>query len=180
MHVSYLGFDHTATLFHIRDSPVDPVDRPIFLTNAFSFSMRIHNVSLPEEAKTMFQVGAATPRANPEPMTRGCAKALKLPFFSPFCAAFRCGTSAPPSSSLPTNRATFFHSSSSQSGPPSTLTATSCSSQTLQSFTCLSGPTQASWRYKEKHKPVKEICFIWMIEYVFFQYLTSTLVCYLF
>ncbi|XP_075901839.1 transmembrane protein 131 isoform X4 [Nelusetta ayraudi] len=51
----YLGFDHTATLFHIRDSPVDPVDRPIFLTNAFSFAMRIHNVSLPEEAKTMFQ-----------------------------------------------------------------------------------------------------------------------------
>nr|XP_046247715.1 transmembrane protein 131 [Scatophagus argus] len=52
----YLGFDHTATLFHIRDSPVDPVDRPIFLTNAFSFSIRIHNVSLPEEAKTMFNV----------------------------------------------------------------------------------------------------------------------------
>uniref|UniRef100_A0A671VA90 Transmembrane protein 131 n=1 Tax=Sparus aurata TaxID=8175 RepID=A0A671VA90_SPAAU len=50
----YLGFDHTATLFHIRDSPVDPVDRPIFLTNAFSFAIRIHNVSLPEEAKTMF------------------------------------------------------------------------------------------------------------------------------
>lgn len=53
---SYLGFDHTATLFHIRDSPVDPVDRPIFLTNAFSFAIRIHNVSLPEEAKTMFNV----------------------------------------------------------------------------------------------------------------------------
>uniref|UniRef100_A0A3Q3WF37 Uncharacterized protein n=1 Tax=Mola mola TaxID=94237 RepID=A0A3Q3WF37_MOLML len=52
----YLGFDHTATLFHIRDSPVDPVDRPIFLTNAFSFAIRIHNVSLPEEAKTMFKV----------------------------------------------------------------------------------------------------------------------------
>lgn len=53
---SYLGFDHTATLFHIRDSPVDPVDRPIFLTNAFSFAIRVHNVSLPEEAKTMFNV----------------------------------------------------------------------------------------------------------------------------
>lgn len=53
---SYLGFDHTATLFHIRDSPVDPVDRPIFLTNVFSFAVRIHNVSLPEEAKTMFTV----------------------------------------------------------------------------------------------------------------------------
>ncbi|XP_037325757.2 transmembrane protein 131 isoform X2 [Pungitius pungitius] len=38
------------------DSPVDPVDRPIFLTNAFSFAIRIHNVSLPEEAKTMFNV----------------------------------------------------------------------------------------------------------------------------
>uniref|UniRef100_A0A673CSM5 Transmembrane protein 131 n=1 Tax=Sphaeramia orbicularis TaxID=375764 RepID=A0A673CSM5_9TELE len=52
----YLGFDHTATLFHIRDSPVDPVDRPIFLTNVFNFAIRIHNVSLPEEAKTMFNV----------------------------------------------------------------------------------------------------------------------------
>ncbi|XP_023264628.1 transmembrane protein 131 isoform X1 [Seriola lalandi dorsalis] len=52
----YLGFDHTATLFHIRDSPVDPVDRPVFLTNAFNFAIRIHNVSLPEEAKTMFNV----------------------------------------------------------------------------------------------------------------------------
>uniref|UniRef100_A0A7N9AU27 Transmembrane protein 131 n=1 Tax=Mastacembelus armatus TaxID=205130 RepID=A0A7N9AU27_9TELE len=52
----YLGFDHTATLFHIRDSPVDPVDRPIFLTNAFNFAIRIHSVSLPEEAKTMFNV----------------------------------------------------------------------------------------------------------------------------
>lgn len=56
---SYLGFDHTATLFHIRDSPVDPVDRPIFLTNAFSFAIRIHNVSLPEEARTMFNVSVA-------------------------------------------------------------------------------------------------------------------------
>ncbi|TNM87610.1 hypothetical protein fugu_005831 [Takifugu bimaculatus] len=52
----YLGFDHTATLFHIRDSPVDPLDRPIFLTNAFSFSIRIHDVSLPDEATTMFTV----------------------------------------------------------------------------------------------------------------------------
>ncbi|KAM7388663.1 hypothetical protein PAMP_024824 [Pampus punctatissimus] len=52
----YLGFDHTATLFHIRDSPVDPVDRPIFLTNAFNFAIRLHNVSLPEVAKTMFNV----------------------------------------------------------------------------------------------------------------------------
>uniref|UniRef100_A0A671TD33 Transmembrane protein 131-like n=1 Tax=Sinocyclocheilus anshuiensis TaxID=1608454 RepID=A0A671TD33_9TELE len=52
----YLGFDHTATLFHIRDSPVDPVDRPIYLTNTFNFAIRIHNVSLPDEAKTMFNV----------------------------------------------------------------------------------------------------------------------------
>ncbi|XP_052331637.1 transmembrane protein 131 [Oncorhynchus keta] len=50
----YLGFDHTATLFHIRDSPVDPVNRSIFLTNAFHFAVRIHNVTLPDEAKTMF------------------------------------------------------------------------------------------------------------------------------
>ncbi|XP_052415123.1 transmembrane protein 131 isoform X2 [Carassius gibelio] len=52
----YLGFDHTATLFHIRDSPVDPVDRPIYLTNTFNFAICIHNVSLPGEAKTMFNV----------------------------------------------------------------------------------------------------------------------------
>ncbi|XP_011472726.1 transmembrane protein 131 isoform X1 [Oryzias latipes] len=52
----YLGFDHTATLFHIRDSPVDPVSRPVFLTNAFGFAIQIHNVSLSEEAKTMFSV----------------------------------------------------------------------------------------------------------------------------
>uniref|UniRef100_A0A3B3D1M3 Transmembrane protein 131 n=1 Tax=Oryzias melastigma TaxID=30732 RepID=A0A3B3D1M3_ORYME len=52
--LDYLGFDHTATLFHIRDSPVDPVSRPVFLTNAFGFSIQIHNVSLSEEAKTMF------------------------------------------------------------------------------------------------------------------------------
>ncbi|MBN3299640.1 TM131 protein, partial [Amia calva] len=52
----YLGFDHTATLFHIRDSPTDPVERPIYLTNTFNFAIRIHNVSLPEEAKTMFNV----------------------------------------------------------------------------------------------------------------------------
>ncbi|XP_017335327.1 transmembrane protein 131 isoform X1 [Ictalurus punctatus] len=51
----YLGFDHTATLFHIRDSPVDPVDRPIYLTNTFNFAIRIHNVSLPDDAK-MFNV----------------------------------------------------------------------------------------------------------------------------
>ncbi|XP_051782826.1 transmembrane protein 131 [Erpetoichthys calabaricus] len=52
----YLGFDHAATLFHIRDSPTDPVERPIDLTNAFNFAVRIHNVSLPEEAKAMFSV----------------------------------------------------------------------------------------------------------------------------
>ena len=62
----YLGFDHTATLFHIRDSPVDPVDKPIYLTNTFSFSIRIHNVSLPAEAKTMFNVSARTGSAVPK------------------------------------------------------------------------------------------------------------------
>ncbi|XP_048855047.1 transmembrane protein 131 isoform X1 [Brienomyrus brachyistius] len=52
----FLGFDHTATLFHIRDSPTDPVERLVFLTNTFSFAILIHNVSLPEEAKTMFAI----------------------------------------------------------------------------------------------------------------------------
>ncbi|MGH0159466.1 UNVERIFIED_CONTAM: hypothetical protein FKN15_074191 [Acipenser sinensis] len=52
----YLGFDHTATLFHIRDSPTDPVERAVYLTNTFNFAIRIHNVSLPEEAKSMFSV----------------------------------------------------------------------------------------------------------------------------
>uniref|UniRef100_A0A4W2EMJ4 Transmembrane protein 131 n=1 Tax=Bos indicus x Bos taurus TaxID=30522 RepID=A0A4W2EMJ4_BOBOX len=52
----YLGFDHAATLFHIRDSPADPVERPIYLTNTFSFAILIHDVLLPEEAKTMFKV----------------------------------------------------------------------------------------------------------------------------
>lgn len=53
---SYLGFDHAATLFHIQDSPADPVERPIYLTNTFSFAILIHDVLLPEEARTMFQV----------------------------------------------------------------------------------------------------------------------------
>ncbi|XP_035266015.1 transmembrane protein 131-like isoform X1 [Anguilla anguilla] len=52
----YLGFDHTATLFYIRDSPTDPVERPILLTNTFNFAIRIHNVSLPEDAKVMFKI----------------------------------------------------------------------------------------------------------------------------
>ncbi|XP_064227985.1 transmembrane protein 131-like [Aotus nancymaae] len=52
----YLGFDHAATLFHVRDSPADPVERPIYLTNTFSFAILIHDVLLPEEAKTMFKV----------------------------------------------------------------------------------------------------------------------------
>lgn len=52
----YLGYDHAATLFHIRDSPTDPVERPIYLTNTFSFPIIIHNVSLPEDAKTMFKI----------------------------------------------------------------------------------------------------------------------------
>ncbi|NWI99611.1 TM131 protein, partial [Crypturellus undulatus] len=52
----YLGFDHAATLFHIRDSPPDSVERPIYLTNTFSFAVLIHDVLLPEEAKPMFKV----------------------------------------------------------------------------------------------------------------------------
>lgn len=39
-----MGFDHAATLFHIRDSPADPVERPIYLTNTFSFAILIHDV----------------------------------------------------------------------------------------------------------------------------------------
>lgn len=53
---SYLGFDHAATLFHIRDSPADPVERRVHLTNTFSFAVLIHDVLLPEEAKIMFKV----------------------------------------------------------------------------------------------------------------------------
>lgn len=53
---SYLGFDHAATLFHIQDSPADPVERRVHLTNTFSFAILIHDVLLPEEAKTMFKV----------------------------------------------------------------------------------------------------------------------------
>lgn len=52
----YLGFDHVATLFHIRDSPSDPVERPIYLTNTFNFAVLIHDVLLPEDAKLMFKV----------------------------------------------------------------------------------------------------------------------------
>ncbi|KAM9173583.1 transmembrane protein 131 isoform 1-T1 [Pangshura tecta] len=54
--VGYLGFDHAATLFHIRDSPADSVERPIYLTNTFTFAVLIHDVVLPEEVKTMFKV----------------------------------------------------------------------------------------------------------------------------
>uniref|UniRef100_A0A3P8X7K9 Transmembrane protein 131 n=1 Tax=Esox lucius TaxID=8010 RepID=A0A3P8X7K9_ESOLU len=52
----YLGFDHTVTLFHIRDSVIEPVVKPIHLTNTFNFAIHIHHVSLPDEAKTMFLV----------------------------------------------------------------------------------------------------------------------------
>lgn len=52
----YLGFDHAATLFHIRDSPSDPVERPILLTNTFNFAVLIHDVVLPEDAKAMFKI----------------------------------------------------------------------------------------------------------------------------
>ncbi|NXW05503.1 TM131 protein, partial [Fregetta grallaria] len=52
----YLGFDHAATLFHIRDNAADSVERLIYLTNTFSFAVLIHDVVLPEEAKPMFKV----------------------------------------------------------------------------------------------------------------------------
>ncbi|NWQ69965.1 TM131 protein, partial [Neopipo cinnamomea] len=52
----YLGFDHAATLFHIRDSAADSVERLIYLTNTFGFAVLIHDVVLPEEAKPMFKV----------------------------------------------------------------------------------------------------------------------------
>ncbi|XP_062302391.1 transmembrane protein 131-like [Osmerus eperlanus] len=52
----YLGFDHTVTLFHIRDSVTEPVVKLIHLTNTFHFAIHIHHVALPEEANTMFKV----------------------------------------------------------------------------------------------------------------------------
>ncbi|KAM9321621.1 transmembrane protein 131 [Gastrophryne carolinensis] len=52
----YLGFDHAATLFHIRDGSSDPVERPIILTNTFNFAVLIHDVLLPEDAKAMFKI----------------------------------------------------------------------------------------------------------------------------
>ncbi|XP_033003431.1 transmembrane protein 131 isoform X1 [Lacerta agilis] len=52
----YLGFDHAATLFHIRDSPADSVERPIYLTNTFNFAVLIHDIMLPDEIKGIFKV----------------------------------------------------------------------------------------------------------------------------
>ncbi|KAK9401859.1 putative transmembrane protein [Crotalus adamanteus] len=52
----YLGFDHAATLFHIRDSPTDSVEKSIFLTNTFNFAVFIHDIILPEEIKATFKV----------------------------------------------------------------------------------------------------------------------------
>ncbi|NXO04663.1 TM131 protein, partial [Rhinopomastus cyanomelas] len=52
----YLGFDHAATLFHIRDTAADALERLIYLTNTFNFAVLIHDVVLPEEAKPMFKV----------------------------------------------------------------------------------------------------------------------------
>ncbi|XP_071402504.1 transmembrane protein 131-like isoform X2 [Centroberyx affinis] len=52
----YLGFDHTVTLFHIRDSVTEPMVKPIHLTNTFHFAICIHDVALPDEATTMFKV----------------------------------------------------------------------------------------------------------------------------
>ncbi|XP_018584705.2 transmembrane protein 131-like [Scleropages formosus] len=51
-----LWFDQSSTIFHIRDSPIDPLTRPVFLNNTFSFAIIIHNVSLPEKASNMFHI----------------------------------------------------------------------------------------------------------------------------
>ncbi|CAL8308866.1 unnamed protein product [Merluccius merluccius] len=52
----YLGFDHTVTLFHIRDSGTEVMVKPIHLTNTFHFAIRVHHVALPDEASAMFKV----------------------------------------------------------------------------------------------------------------------------
>ncbi|CAL8291077.1 unnamed protein product [Lota lota] len=52
----YLGFDHTVTLFHIRDSGTEVLVKPIHLTNTFHFAIRVHHVALPDEASVMFKV----------------------------------------------------------------------------------------------------------------------------
>ncbi|KAJ3599736.1 hypothetical protein NHX12_033692 [Muraenolepis orangiensis] len=52
--VGYLGLDHATTLFHIRNSPLEPVVRSIFLTNTFSYPVQILNTSL--NATTVFTV----------------------------------------------------------------------------------------------------------------------------
>ncbi|XP_075446661.1 transmembrane protein 131 isoform X2 [Ascaphus truei] len=52
----YLGFDHAATLFHIRDSPADPLERAIYLTNTFNFAVLMHDVLLSSDAKAMFKI----------------------------------------------------------------------------------------------------------------------------
>lgn len=54
----YLGFDHAATLFHIRDSPADSVERPIYLTNTFNFAVFVHDIILPQELKAIFKVSS--------------------------------------------------------------------------------------------------------------------------
>ncbi|XP_059912183.1 transmembrane protein 131-like [Gadus macrocephalus] len=52
----YLGFDHTVTLFHIRDSVTEVLVKPIHLTNTFHFAIRVHHVALPDDASAMFKV----------------------------------------------------------------------------------------------------------------------------
>ncbi|CAL8309572.1 unnamed protein product [Lota lota] len=54
--MGYLSFDDATTLFHIRSSPLDPVVRPIFLTNNFSYPVQILNASLKPDTTTMFTV----------------------------------------------------------------------------------------------------------------------------
>uniref|UniRef100_A0A8C5AD14 Transmembrane protein 131 n=1 Tax=Gadus morhua TaxID=8049 RepID=A0A8C5AD14_GADMO len=52
----YLSFEDATTLFHIRNSPLDPVVRPIYLTNTFGYPVQILNASLKLDATTMFTV----------------------------------------------------------------------------------------------------------------------------
>uniref|UniRef100_A0A8C4KTX3 Transmembrane protein 131 n=1 Tax=Equus asinus asinus TaxID=83772 RepID=A0A8C4KTX3_EQUAS len=63
--VASISFDDRFTIrfyitalvdFFVNYSPADAVERPIYLTNTFSFAILIHDVLLPEEAKTMFKV----------------------------------------------------------------------------------------------------------------------------
>uniref|UniRef100_A0A8C7GF81 Transmembrane protein 131 n=1 Tax=Oncorhynchus kisutch TaxID=8019 RepID=A0A8C7GF81_ONCKI len=55
LEIPYLAEVLDGILFN-QDSVLEPVVKPIHLTNTFHFAIRIHDVSLPDEAKTMFLV----------------------------------------------------------------------------------------------------------------------------